>query len=330
MPEPRWPVSFESFVDWALYDPDTGFYTAGGKAGRGGDFITAPEVGPLFGGVVARALDSWWVAAGRPDPFIVVDAGAGPGTLGRSVRRARPGCSAAMRWIAVERCAPQRVTHPDGVVSAAELPMVAHVIIANELLDNLAFGLLVHDGQWREAWVDRSGGRLVEVLRTATVLPSGLPPQALHGARCPVQGAAAAWVVDARRRLAPGGRLVVFDYTSTTASMAGRPWREWLRTYRGHMRGDHYLTNAGSQDITADVAVDQLPRTDIVRTQAQWLSEFGIDDLVDAGRRVWAERAGIGDLVAIEARSRVREAEALCDPSGLGAHSVLEWSGSAF
>ena len=61
-----------------------------GRAGRRGDFITSPEVGPLFGAVVARALDAWWAEAGEPDVFTVVEAGAGPGTLARSVLAAAP------------------------------------------------------------------------------------------------------------------------------------------------------------------------------------------------------------------------------------------------
>ena len=59
--------------------------------------------------------------------------------------------------------------------------------------------------------------------------------------------------------------------------------------------------------------------------QADWLAEHGIDELVDEGRRVWSDRAPVADLEALRARSRVSEAEALLDPTGLGAFRVLEW-----
>ena len=80
------PIPFERFMELALYGVE-GFYMrdGGGVAGRRGDFITSPEVGPLFGAVLARCLDAEWERLGRPDPFTVVDAGAGPGTLARSV-----------------------------------------------------------------------------------------------------------------------------------------------------------------------------------------------------------------------------------------------------
>jgi SAM-dependent MidA family methyltransferase len=121
---------------------------------------------------------------------------------------------------------------------------------------------------------------------------------------------------------------VVIDYTSETAAMAARPWREWLRTYRGHERGEHPLRHPGTQDVTCEVALDQLAAVrapDAVRPQAQFLALHGLEDLVAEGRRVWAERAGIGDLAALAARSRVREAEALTDPAGLGGFTVAEW-----
>ena len=43
------------------------------------------------------------------------------------------------------------------------------------------------------------------------------------------------------------------------------------------------------------------------------------------GRAVWNERAAVGDLTALEARSRLYEAESLCDPAGLGTFSVMTW-----
>ncbi|MFM8713464.1 MAG: hypothetical protein ACKOE7_08900, partial [Actinomycetota bacterium] len=91
-------IRFDEFVAIALYG-EHGFYTrGGGRAGRRGDFLTSPEVGPLFGAVIARALDTWWVELGRPDPYIVVDAGAGPGTLARAVMATQPRCAHALSY----------------------------------------------------------------------------------------------------------------------------------------------------------------------------------------------------------------------------------------
>jgi SAM-dependent MidA family methyltransferase len=115
---------------------------------------------------------------------------------------------------------------------------------------------------------------------------------------------------------------------TTTADMSARPPQEWLRTYRAHRRGSDPITDLGHQDVTVEVAVDQLAQVAApshLGTQAEFLRRHGIDDLVAEGRRIWHERAPIGDLEAIRARSRVGESEALLDPVGLGGFAVIEW-----
>ena len=324
------PIPFERFMELALYG-DEGFYTreGGGSAGRRGDFITSPEVGPLFGAVIARYLDAEWERTGRPDVFTVVDAGAGPGTLARSVLAARPMCAGSLRYVAVEISSGQRARHPDGADSMAALPTEPFdgVVIANELLDNLPFRLTVFDQGWREAFVELgSDGRFVELLSAPIdPVPSFLPATARFGARAPLVDRAARFVKDARG-LVRSGSVVAIDYaTPITAMLAGRPYRDWMRTYRGNERGDHYLVAPGTQDITIDVPIDQLAEPDTVRAQAQFLQLWGIDELVTEGKRIWEEQAARPGLEAMKMRSRVSEAEALLDPAGLGGFLVAEW-----
>jgi len=318
---------FDRFVDRALYGPD-GFYERGGRAGRGGDFLTAVEVGPLFGEVTALALDSWWAGLGRPDPYMVVEGGAGRGQWCRMVRAAEPACASALTWVAVERS--QRLRSEAAQVAdatAAELPDrhaaalrggAAHVVLANELLDNLAVRLLRRTaGGWSELFV-QSGAPLWRP--TADVPPFEVP----EGSTAPWQLAARDWVERARGLLAPGGRLVCLDYCSTTAELARRPATEWLRTYARHGRGTEPWTKPGEQDITCEVCHDQLGHP-LVTAQAAWLAGHGLDELVDEGRRLWRERAHRPDLAAVKGRSRVSEAAALTDPTGMGSFQVLEW-----
>jgi SAM-dependent MidA family methyltransferase len=152
-----------------------------------------------------------------------------------------------------------------------------------------------------------------------------LAPNARPGDRLPLQHAAGAWVRDALG-LIERGRLVVIDYARPTSALAQTPWQEWVRTYRAHDRASDPLVAPGSCDITCDVAIDQLPAPTLVSTQADLLLTHGIDVLVEEGRAVWRERAAIGDLAAIRARSRINEAEALLDPGGLGGFTVAEWT----
>jgi SAM-dependent MidA family methyltransferase len=324
----RGSIPFREFMSVALYGTH-GFYTTGGRAGRRGDFLTSPEVGPLFGTVLARWIDAEWTRLGRPSGFSVVEVGAGPGTLARSVLAASPECLDSGEYVAVEVSAAQRAMHPDGVVSVAEMPksIDAGVVIANELFDNLPFDLWVFDGAWRLAHVTANGDAFSEEL-VAGPVPSCLPARAPHGARAPVHTVATAWLADTLSRIGRGS-LLAFDYcTALTSEVARMPWREWLRTYAGHERGVHYLRNVGTQDITTQVCIDQLSSVrepDAVRTQSQYLKLWGIDELVDEGKRAWEAAAAAPTLAAMKMRSRVSEAEALLDASGLGAFTALEW-----
>ena len=355
-------IPFDQFVDLALYDDHDGFFASGGGAGRDrGDFITSPEVGPLFGAVVARWIDEQWRAIGEPDPFVVIEAGAGRGALALAVRAAAPACSAAMRYVLVERSTawrarqgehlalvhPFEVLGPDGepdesvpaavagsgpvFCSLSDLPLqrVDGVVIANELLDNVAFRLAQRAADsWSElrVGVDDTGPAWIRVpLAPADgVRLDRLAPGTAEGAVVPLQDGAAAWIDRARSALRRGAVLAI-DYADTTASLARRPAEEWLRTYRDHERGTDPLSDLGVQDITCEVATDQLPGGFAATTQQAWLARWGIDELVDEGRLRWAERAGVGDLEALRARSRIVEAEALTDPAGLGGFTVMEW-----
>ena len=312
-------MPYDRFLELALYDADHGFYRAGGHAGRRGDFLTSPEVGPLFGHVVANALDAEWTRLGRPDPFTVVDAGAGPGTLARAVRAAEPECASALDYVAVESSAAQRAGHPEGVRSLAEMPdAVVGVVLANELLDNLAFTPVRHvDGRWQQAVVELEGEALVlgwEPSDAAIEIDSASP-------RAVWQPAAAAWL---RRSLevVQRGRVIVIDYCRTASADVE------VRTYAQHGPGGDPLEHLGLKDITVDVDLAQLEQVrpaSATRTQADWLVAHGIEDLVEEGRRVWAESAAVGDLAALRMRSRIREAEALVEPTGLGGFTVAEW-----
>ena len=346
-----------------------GFFSGGGgEAGRGGDFLTSPEVGPLFGAVLARALDRWWDELGRPEPFVVVEAGAGAGSLARDIVAAAGACAPALRYVLVERSEPLRARQaaalaldppavalgpPAGggddqvgpaaasasegplLTSLAELPAepMRGVVLANELLDNLPFRLLERAGRsWLEVRVGAGPAGLVEVPVPApeelAAEADRLAPAAPDGGRIPLQLEARSWLRDALAVL-ERGRAVVIDYADASPSLARRPWDEWVRTYRRHRRGGHPLDGPGTQDVTCEVAPDQLARTrppDADRSQAAFLAAHGIDDLVAEARARWEAGAAAGGLDAVRARSRVSEAAALTDPAGLGRFRVLEWT----
>jgi SAM-dependent MidA family methyltransferase len=359
------PLPFSEVMDVALYHDELGFYTTSGAAGRRGDFITSVEIGPLFGALIAGRLDAWWDGLGRPDPFVVIEAGAGIGTLARSVLLAAPRCQGAMTYVLVERSAALRARHARGlplvpsahglppaltdedgvaatvlegggprVVSLERMPRspMSGVVLANELLDNLPFRVVERgELEWREIAIGLDEHKSFTEISVpcepavASVLDR-LAPVVPTGARVPWQSVATDWLRDVIGAMTRG-HAVAFDYGASTSDLARRGG--WLRTYRDHARGSSPLEHLGQQDITADVALDQLAEVrapDVHTTQRSWLDDAGIDHLVEEGRRIWHERSAIGDIAAMRARSRVREAEALLDPGGLGGFTVLEWT----
>ncbi len=307
---------FADYMERCLYEPERGFYTSGrGVAGgRKGDFITSPEVGPLFGAVLAAAIDTWWREAGEPDRFPVIDLGTGPGGLLRALEVAAPACAEVWTLTGVDRT-------PGTAALDGDVDLSGAIVIANELLDNVPFDIgMRHDGvdhclmlsgeppDHTTAWQP-----LAEPL--AVKVPDETAFPVLTGAH------------DLMRQLLDSAprRIVAFDYGEpTTAMLAERAG--WLRTYRAHQRGEDPFVEPGQWDITTDIAVDQLPTPEHIGTQASFLEAHGIDRLVDEGRSYWAAHAAAPDVAAMRMRSRVREAEALLDPAGLGGFLCLEWS----
>ena len=82
----RGPMTFARFMELALYEPGHGYYRrpAAGP-GRDGDFLTAPELHPIFGAAVARLAEQAWDALDRPSSFVVEEHGAGTGALALAI-----------------------------------------------------------------------------------------------------------------------------------------------------------------------------------------------------------------------------------------------------
>jgi SAM-dependent MidA family methyltransferase len=80
------PITFEKFMDMALYYPELGYYSSPEiTIGREGDFYTSPHLHPLFGAMLGRQLMEMWDSMGRPSLFHAVEMGAGAGYLCKDI-----------------------------------------------------------------------------------------------------------------------------------------------------------------------------------------------------------------------------------------------------
>ncbi|MFQ5767598.1 MAG: hypothetical protein ACE5ID_06395, partial [Acidobacteriota bacterium] len=80
------PLPFSRFQELALYHPEFGYYTLGAAIGEaGGDFLTAPEMGPLFGELIGLQVGEMSRILGDPAGFTLAEVGGGHGSLARAL-----------------------------------------------------------------------------------------------------------------------------------------------------------------------------------------------------------------------------------------------------
>jgi SAM-dependent MidA family methyltransferase len=80
------PISFETFMDMALYEPGLGYYAKDStEIGRGADFYTSSHLHRAFGAMLGRQAEEMWELTGRPARFDIVEMGAGMGYLAKDL-----------------------------------------------------------------------------------------------------------------------------------------------------------------------------------------------------------------------------------------------------
>ena len=332
------PLPFEEFHAFALYDPEYGFFASGPlRSAEAGDFLTSPEVSPVFGASLAVFVRNERGRLGDPEDFVVIDAGAGSGSLLRSLLEAEPATAWATELSPAARKALASVIPAARIVgSVSDLPQhLTGVVIANELLDNMPVALAVRvGGGWEERWVAASSGRLELVAAPArdAVMEwcEYYAGAVAEGGLVEVQKAACDWLGVVLARL-HAGALVIIDYGDTAEGLASRRPQGTLRTYRSHHVGPDPLQEPGATDITVDVnftALVTIARragyaVDLVR-QEEFLTGLGLRDRLRELRYRELELAGSGDeLRRLEVRSERIGAETLLHPRGLGDFRVM-------
>ena len=133
-------ISFERFMELALYHPEHGYYRKPGRVGRQGDFLTSPTIHPMFGWAVAGWCRYVWQQLGEPAEFTIFEPGAGEGALATSILDWADGRDepfrAAIRYVALEPNSPGSDTRVEWR-ERPEAPAANGVVVTNELFDAL-------------------------------------------------------------------------------------------------------------------------------------------------------------------------------------------------
>jgi len=302
-------ISFARYMELALYAPGLGYYSGGSrKFGVEGDFLTAPELTPLFGRALARQV-AQVLAASSPR---VIEAGAGSGRLAADLLPALAalGCAPeryqilelsgelrARQQATLAEKAPQFV---DRIEWLDELPQhFSGCLIGNEVLDAMP----THALRWSdessqpgvlERGVVLAGGRLAFAERPASgaLLEAALALPVAAPYRGEISLAARSWISELAGRLEQGAMLLI-DYGLPRHELY-HPERDGssLRCHYRHRVHDDPLWFPGLSDITshvdftavAEAAFDAGLEILGYISQANFLINCGIGDLLQGGR----------------------------------------------
>ena len=292
-------LGFDRFMALALYAPALGYYARGDRqfgllARDGSDFVTAPELSPLFGRALARQLRQAIAGgAGRE----VWEFGGGSGALAAQLLDALG--DAVDRYTIVELSAPLRALQRERLQQHAgklrwvdALPdRIDGVVVGNEVIDAMPVQLLHFDGAaWHERGVAWHGNALVFAERATTLRPPGEGPFGA-GYTTEIHAQAEAFIATLADRLTQGAAFFV-DYGFPQAEYY-HPQRDGgtLMCHRAHRADTDPLADVGQKDITAHVdftglaVAAQNAGLDVLgyTSQARFLMNCGlVDDLQHA------------------------------------------------
>ncbi len=346
------PVTFARFMERALYDSDHGYYMSRARRpGRGGDFLTAPELHPFFGLTIGRQVAECWRRLDRPDPFTILEYGSGIGGLAYDVivgllvaePDLRPGLD---YWL--NETNPHRTAEAWDAMNEVGLGDIAGkddgtasytgVILANEFVDALPAHRLRWTGSsFEEIWVTwEEPGGFADAPGPLSPEMAAFDPLA-YVARAGVD--VDAWPVDARIEVAPAARewagqlanrltrgyALVIDYGYPAAELyAGHRLGGLVRAYHGHQVTDNPYEAVGERDLTAHVDFSLLMEAG----ERAGLNAIGLTTQAD-----FLANAGLGDLLVDFQRDPTTDTEEyyraqaavfrLIDPAGLGRFRVL-------
>jgi SAM-dependent MidA family methyltransferase len=349
-PERR--ITFARFMELALYEPQFGYYRqTADRPTDAGDFLTAPETHPIFGWTIARRIERMWAELGRPDPFSLIEYGAGSGTLALSIldgmrRHGADDLVAATRYEPIEsnphRLADLRSRFEEAGLSdrlaAAGAPSdgsvpVTGVLLANEFLDAMPVHKIVVRGgellelfvEWRDGFVEfaapPSTTALARRMSDDGIDPSGLADGQIGEICLGLEP----WLDEVAARLARGYVLAI-DYGCEAAELYGpRHLAGTLLGYRGHRVVDDPFTDPGLIDLTAHVDFTALQvlgercglRSAALTTQSEFLVASGLESEL---RALQESRATTAENY-LRARSGIVR---MLDPRHMGRFRVLE------
>ncbi len=269
-------VSFETFMEAALGDPDFGYYTSAVKnVGPRGDFSTSATIHPVMARAIAR-----WLEQNAPRVFghkswHIIEVGAGTGAMVQNVLRSLPlwrswfthvhlvEMSPSLRAKQRRRLRRFRCSWHDSIEQALEKCGGKALIYSNEFVDAFpCIQIVWKNGAWKEVALELAGDVVREQL--VDFGPERLDPgqfsifstltNPVEGQRCELHDSHRRWLSRWAGLLKCGAVLTV-DYGESAGDLYERRPSGTIRAYFRHqvLQGLQVYQRFGRQDLTADV-----------------------------------------------------------------------------
>lgn len=337
------PITFETFMDMALYHPGMGYYSSKRiPIGRMGDFYTSPHLHSIFGVMIGRLLMEMWDVMGRPPVFHAVEMGAGAGYLCKDMLEYMEGMKdngfqQALRYTIVEpNPSMEKVQRQTLGNIAGRVEWVRNVqelsrgiegcIFSNELLDAFPVHIVEMDEEIGEVYVTTDGNKLFDIKHDVSTQDlinyiRQFSIQMSRGYRTEINLRIRDWLREMSSILHRGFLLTVdYGYSAEEYYNYERP-EGTLLCYHEHRLNEDPYQHIGRQDITAHVNFSALKR---------WGDEFGLKTIGYCPQGVFLVASGIDEVITeLYAHSpdysfQVSRIKGLILPQGMGeSHKVL-------
>jgi SAM-dependent MidA family methyltransferase len=265
------PITFEKFMERALYDPEYGYYAAEKvRIGRKGDFFTSSHLHSAFGAMIGRQIREMWDIMNRPDDFKIVEMAPGAGYVCRDMLDSLRGdiFFTSLRYCLIERNSAMKVKQQDLLSefsdrvawysSLEEVGKVRGCIFSNELLDAFPVHIVLMEERLKEIYVSEDRAHLREEkgdVSTTDLIDyfRDFSVELEQGYRTEVNLKIRDWLNSVNTTLEEGFILTIdYGYTSRDYYSEDRN-RGTLLCYYRHQMNEDPLQNVGEQDITAHV-----------------------------------------------------------------------------
>src|SRR3972149_2704821 len=257
------PITFERFMETALYAPGKGYYTSGRDTwGKSGDYITSIDVSAAFARTIARQLCEMWAALGEPASFVLVEAGAGRGWLTKGIEESigniSPGLSEAIRFVLVEKNPALREPPTEKKSWFSDIgevpPVQSGCILSNDLIDSFPVHKVVFtEASLKEVYVGHDSG-FVETIGPLSnpeiesyFSSVGIEP--FEGMETEVNLHAIKWIEKAAG-LFEKGFVITIDYGFPARELYAPERKGTLVCHFRHTLNEDPYANIGGQELT--------------------------------------------------------------------------------